>query len=211
MGGVSLFGNIFNITALYIKANNSIYWETKQSSAEIFYTTPINLPSQEAYGVGVELNLNPVKQWKMKLSSRLEVHPENLTIAGVHYGDTRFRQYHTLNNNFTFKQGWGAMLNAIFEPTYRDYDRTYHAIYNIGGQIYKSLFKDALQFTLNFNALGNRRRYDRNANGNTISYHYTTPVQSIGLSVRWRFSGGKKVQVSATEGMQGYKDIKDIR
>lgn len=60
MGGVSLFGNIFNITALYIKANNSIYWETKQSSAEIFYTTPINLPSQEAYGVGVELNLNPI-------------------------------------------------------------------------------------------------------------------------------------------------------
>ena len=59
-------------------------------------------------------------------------------------------------NTFSFNHGWGGMLNLMYEPTYKTYDRTYHAVYNIGGQIYKTMCKDKLQLTLTFNALGDR-------------------------------------------------------
>ena len=43
-----------------------------------------------------------------------------------------------------------------------------------------------------FNALGDRRKYDRYANGNKVTYDFTTPVQYVGFSLVWRFSGGRK-------------------
>ena len=59
--------------------------------------------------------------------------------------------------------------------------------------------KDKLQLTLTFNALGDRRKYDRYANGNKVTYNYTTPVQNIGISLVWRFFGGKSVNVNAVK------------
>ena len=115
-------------------------------------------------------------------------------------------------NTFSFNHGWGGMLNIMYEPTYKTYDRSYHAVYNIGGQIYKTMCKDKLQLTLTFNALGDRRKYDRYANGNKVTYNYTTPVQNIGISLVWRFSGGKSINVNAVEnGSLSFKEVKDIR
>ena len=84
--------------------------------------------------------------------------------------------------------------------------------HNIGGQIYKTMCKDKLQLTLTFNALEDRCKYDRYANGNKVTYNYTAPVQNIGISLVWRFSGGKSVNVNAVEnGLQSFKEVKDIR
>ncbi len=214
MAGASLFRNLLNLTAIYMHMKDNIYWETLQSptAPDVFYTTPINLSSADLFGVGAEINWSPVKPWTMKLSGRLEIHPEDITLGSVYYGETRLRQYYAIYNTFSFKQGWGGMLNLMFEPTYRTYDRTYHAVYNIGGQLYKNMCKDQLQMTLTFNALGDRRKYDRTANGNKVTYNYTTPVQNIGISLVWRFSGGKSVNVNAVEsGSQSFKEVKDIR
>ena len=214
IAGASLFRNLLNLTAVYLHTKDNIYWETKQSSAasDLFYTTPVNLPSANMYGIGAEINWSPVKPWTMKLSGRLEIHPEDITLGGVYYGDTRLRQYYAMYNTFGFNHGWGGMLNLMYEPAYKTYDRTYHTVYNIGGQIYKTMCKDKLQLTLSFNVLGDRRKYDRYANGNKITYNYTTPVQNIGISFVWRFSGGKSVNVNAVEnGSQSFKAVKDIR
>lgn len=214
IAGASLFRNILNLTAVYAHSNNAIYWETMQSptASDVFFTMPVNLSAENMYGVGAEFNWNPVKPWTMKLFGRLEIHPEDITLGGVYYGDTRLRQYYAMYNTFSFNHGWGGMLNLMYEPTYKTYDRTYHAVYNIGGQIYKTMCKDKLQLTLTFNALGDRRKYDRYANGNKITYNYTTPVQNIGISLVWRFSGGKSVNVNAVEnGSQSFKEVKDIR
>lgn len=213
MAGVSLFGNLLNLTALYAHMDGNIYWETRQSpnAGDIFYITPVNLPSAHMFGAGIEINWTPVRPWTMKLSGRLEVHPENVTLDGIYYGNTRLRQYYTMYNTFNFRHGWGGMLNIMAEPTYKTYDRTYHTIYNVGGHIYKTFCKGSLQLTLNFNAFGNRRKYDRQADGNTITYQYTMPVQNIGLSLTWRFKGGKQVNVNTLEGAQNYKEIKDVR
>ena len=214
IAGASLFRNILNLTAVYAHSKNAIYWETMQSptASDVFYTMPVNLSAENMYGVGAEFNWSPVKPWTMKLSGRLEIHPEDITLGGVYYGDTRLRQYYAMYNTFSFNHGWGGMLNFMYEPTYKTYDRTYHTVYNIGGQIYKTMCKDKLQLTLTFNALGDRRKYYRYANGNKITYNYTTPVQNIGISLVWRFAGGKSVNVNAVEnGSQSFKEVKDIR
>lgn len=213
MAGLSLFMNRLNITMLYAHSHDRIHWQTLQDAhnPEVFYTKPVNINGQGMWGLGVEWIGTPVKWWRFKLSGRIEITPEDITLSGVHYGKTRFREYFYINNNVTFPGGWGGMLNANLEPTYRNYDRTYHAVYNIGGRIYKTFMAECLQVGIDFTAFGNRRKLDRRQGENTISYKYTTPVQYVGLSVVWNFSGGKKVEVDIVEGIQGYRETKDNR
>ena len=113
-----------------------------------------------------------------------------------------------MNNNFRFQHGWGGMLNFFCEPTFTSYDWTFHTVWELWGEIYKSLCQDKLQLTLSFTALGDRRRVDRQTNGITVTYNYTTPVQSIGISVRWKFSGGKSNNFNVIKnGSQYYNEI----
>ena len=213
MAGISLFNNMIDLTAVYFHSNNSILWETKQDSnnQNLFYTTPVNLGPADSYGAQAEINLNPVKPWRLKLSGRLEIIPEDITLDGIYYGKTRLRQYYAMYNTFAFNHGWGGMLNIMAEPTFKTYDRTYHTVYNVGGQLYKMAYKNKLQLSLTFNALGDRRRYDRYANGNNIAYDYITPIQSVGISIVWRFSGGKQVSVNAVNGALYFREMKDVR
>ena len=213
IAGVSMFCNLLNLNAMYARAKNTIHWETRQSptALDVFFISPINLPTKNSYGVGAEVNWSPLKPWTMKLSGRYEICPENLTLGGVYYGKTRLRQYYDMYNTFSFQHGWGGMLNINYEPTFKNYDRTYYAVWNVYGQIYKSLCKDKLQLTLTFNALGDRRKYDRQANGCKITFDYTTPVQSIGISLRWNFSGGKNQKYNVVNNSsQNYNEVKDI-
>lgn len=213
MTGLSLCRNKINITALYAHTHDRIYWETFQSTEnpDVFYTKPINISGQGVLGIGAEWIEVPLKWWKFKLSGRVEITPENITIDGIHYGSTRFKEYFYFNNNFRFPQGWGGMLNINFEPTYRTLDRTYHTVYNVSGQIYKSFLNDNLQIAIDFSPIGNRRKLDRQVGMNKVSYKYTTPVQYIGLSITWNFSGGKQVNVNVVEGIQDYHETKDIQ
>jgi len=214
LAGASLFGNLLNLNAAYARTNNAIHWETRQSpvASDLFYTIFINLPAQDDYGLIAEVNWNPIKPWTMKLSGRLWIECEDVTIGGVYYKNTRLRPYYLMYNNFNFKHGWGGMLNFFCEPTYKTYDRTLFTVWEIWGQIYKSMCKDKLQLTLSFCALGDRRKYDKQANGYKVTYDYTTPVQSIELSLRWKFSGGKSRDFNVLKnGSQHYDEIKDIR
>lgn len=214
MAGLSLLHNTINVTALYVHSRNNIYWTTRQSddAADVFYTMPVNLPGNDMYGLGAELNCKPAKPWNMKLSCRFELHPEDITLNGFVYRNTRLRQYYTIYNTYNFEHGWGGMLNMILEPTFKSYDRTYHTVYNVGGQIYKSMCKDKLQLTLMFNAVGKRRIYDRRTNNYKITYNNNTSVQIIGLSLTWRFSGGKNANIKAIDNAaQGYKEIIDAK
>ena len=97
-------------------------------------------------------------------------------LDGIHYKNTRLKEYFYFNNNFRFGHGWGGMLNANFEPTFRTLDRTYHAVYNVSGQIYRTFLNDNLQIALEFTPIGNRRKLDRYAGTNKVSYKYTTSL-----------------------------------
>lgn len=213
MVGLSLLKNKINITALYAHSHDRIYWETFQSeeNQEVFYTKPVNISGQSVWGFGMEWIEAPLKWWKFKLSGRIEITPENTTIANIHYGKTRIKEYFYFNNNFRFTNGWGGMVNVNFEPTYRTLDRTYHAVYNVNGQIYKSFLNDNLQIAVDFTPIGNRRKLDRYAGMNKVSYKYITPVQYVGLSFTWNFSSGRQVNVNVVDGIQDYHETKDNR
>lgn len=213
MLAVSLFRNKLNLTAIYGHSHNQIYWQTFQdnNNPELFYSKPVNISGQGIWGIGAEWMETPVAWWRFKLSGRVEITPENTTLAGIHYNKTRFKEYIDFNNTFTFPNGWGGTLRANVEPTFRTLDRTYHAVYQVSGRVYKSLLNDNLQLALTFDALGNRRKLDRMAADNMVSYKYTSPVQSVGLSLIWNFSGGKKVHVNVVEGIQDYHETKDNR
>lgn len=213
MTGLSLWRNKINITAIYAYSHDRIYWQTFQSAdnPEVNFTKPVNISGQGVYGFGVEWIETPAKWWRFKLSGRLEITPENISIEGTHYGKTRCKEYFYFNNNFVLSKGWGGMLNTNVEPTYSTLDRTYHAVYNVTGQVYKSLLKNNLQVAVEFTPVGNRRKLDRQVGNKVISSKYTSPVQYIGLSLIWKFSGGKNVDVNVVDGIQDYHETKDNR
>lgn len=214
MAGLSLYQNKLNISAVYARSHNAIYWQTFQdeNNAEVYYAKPINLSGQDMWGVGAEWIENPVKWWRFKLSGRLEIIPENMKIDGVEYDQVRLKSYFYFNNSFKFSSSFGGMLNANVEPYYRKYDRAYHTVFQVEGRIYKSFMKNRLQCALDFTALGNRRKLTRQIGENKVTYKYTSPVQLIGATLTWHFSGGKKMRkVEAIDGIQDYKEIKDFR
>lgn len=214
MAGLSLYRNKLNISAVYARSHNAIYWQTFQDdkNAEVYYTKPINLSGQDMWGLGLEWIENPVKWWRFKLSGRLEITPENMTISDVVYDQVRLKSYFYFNNSFKFSSTSGGMLNANVEPYYRKYDRAYHTVFQVEGRIYKSFMKNRLQCSLDFTALGNRRKFTRQVGENKVSYKFVSPVQYVGASLRWRFAGGKKMQrIHAVDGIQEYKEIKDFK
>lgn len=211
MAGVNLFNNLLGLTASYFYDRNAIAWETfqDQTNKDIFYTKPVNYNGAQSWALRAELNVKPVKQWRLKFISRFSLNPEDVTIGGVHYDKTRFRHIYILNNSLTFKHGWGGSINADLEPTYNYLDRTYHTVYSVDGKIYKTFMNNYLQFILDFKPISKRRRLDRRTNGQKVSLHYTNPEQYVGLTVRWYFRGGKNVKTNITTGLQDYKEVKD--
>ena len=211
MAGLSMFRNKVTLTALYAYSHNRIYWQTFHNgeNADIFYTKPINISGQCYWGVGAEYMEAPKQWWNFKISSRVEITPENMQIGTTYYDRTRFKEYFYFNNNFKLANGWGGMLNANIEPTYRTFERTYHTVYSVDGRIYKSFLKDNLQFAIDVTPIGNRRKLDRKIGTYKVTYKNTAPIQYVGVSITWNFSRGKKVNVEAVDGTQEYHQTKD--
>lgn len=210
--GISLWDNTLNISAASQTTKNEIYWQTflSRGQTDVFYTKPINLPHTNQYRLYAELNLHPLDFWRFKLNAQLLIRPEEEMIGGVKYLDTRLQQNYQFTNRFLFPHGWSASLDAMLMPTYHIYDRTYHSIYNISGEVGKSLFRNRLQCRLTFTALGNKRHLDRQLGNMLVSYRYTLNEQSVGLHLTWKFSQGRQVNKnSITKGEQNYHDIKD--
>lgn len=213
MASLSFFKDLFRVTGIYIYSNNNIYWQTKNSSENknYVYTRPVNLDGINVYGMSVELNLQPLKSWMMKAMGKLELHAEDIILDGIRYDKNRFRQYYTLYNSFNLPSGWGGMLNVMVEPTFRNLDRVYYAVYNVTGNIYKDLFKDKLELGLSFGLAGKERKYSRQTNLFKTTYDNTTAIPYIGLSLKWNFEKGNHSTIKKITGNQEYNEIKDIR
>lgn len=210
--GVSFWDNTLNISASSQTINNEIYWQTflSRGQTDVFYTKPINLPLANLYHLYAELNLHPLDFWRFKLNAQLLIRPEEEVIGGVKYLETRLQQNYRITNHLVFPYGWSASLDAMFTPTYHIYDRTYHSIYNISGDVSKSLFHNRLQCRFSFAAFGNKRHLDRQVENMNVSYRYTQTEQSVALHLTWKFSRGRQVSKnSITKGEQNYHDIKD--
>lgn len=211
MLGVQLFRNKLMFTGMYSRVHNKIYWQTFKdvNKENVFFTKPINLSGQNFWGAGVEWNENPTKWWHFKLLGRFDLRPEDVSLDGRDFKGSHIKWYFSLINDFNLSKGWGGYLNADYEPKYHSYDRIYHDVYSIGGQVYRSMLKGKLQLAFDFVALGQRRQMERQLSMGTITRKDITSVQRMGITVVWKFSGGKKVKVNVVDRIQEYHEMKD--
>lgn len=213
MAGVNLFNNLLNLNASYFYDNNAITWETfaDANNENVFYTKPVNYDGEQSWALRAELNVKPLKPWRLKFITRFSLNPEDVTIGNVHYDKTRFRHIYILNNSFSFKKGWNASLNADLEPTYHSLDRTYHTVYKVQGNISKLFLNNDLEVGVNFTPVSKRRKLDRRTNGTTVTLHYTNPEYVVGVNLRWFFRGGKQVKTNIAVGTQDYEETVDTK
>ena len=69
---------------------------------------------------------------------------ENSTIGGITYRGTNTHQFYMLLNQLSFK-GWGMVINAVYEPTFRTFGYTYHSVYTVNLQMYKTFLDGRAQ------------------------------------------------------------------
>lgn len=208
MLGLSLFGDILTLQGSYTHSSNSIYWDNLADPDRpgVFYETPVNIPRRNSYGLNAELNISPLKPWRIKLSAEYTFNVENSTISGVTYRGTNVHQFYMLLNQLSFK-GWGAAINAVYDPEFRSFGYIYHSVYTVNLQLYKTFLDGRLRVALAGIVAGKRRRIDRRVGNQVITHAYTTPAQTATLSVFWSFAGGRKVNVRRVGGGQSYEDI----
>ena len=212
MLGLSIFGDILSLQGTYTHSRNSIYWDNfaDPDSPGVFYETPVNIPRRNSYGLNAELNLNPLKPWRIKLSAEYTFNVEDNTIGGVTYRGTNVHRFYMLLNQLSFK-GWGAAVNAVYDPAFRSFGYTYHSVYTVNLQFYKTFLDGRLRVALSGIVAGKRRRIDRMVGDQVITHAYTTPAQTATLSVFWSFSGGRKVSVRRVSGGQSYDEVVNER
>ena len=213
MAGLSLLRNKINVTTLFACSHDKIFWQSFQhkDDTNVFYTMPINISGLSSYGLGVEWMESPFDWWQFKLAGRMEVMRENVVIDNVQYDNNNIRKYFYFNNSLYFPHGWGAMLNVDFEPKYYNLNRIYHAVLNVNGGVYKYFCNDRLYFAIDCSPIGIRRKMDCMVGLNKVTYKNATPVQYVEMTMRWKFSGGKKVKVDVIDGIQNYKEIVDSK
>ena len=114
-----------------------------------------------------------------------------------------------MDNTFAFGHGLGGELTLFYEPTFKSYNNTYHYVYQVYGNVYKQFFKNALLVTLDFWPVDRRRIMDTRVGDQVITKKYSIRNTSIGMTVRWRFNGGRKVKTSFADGTQDYEEITD--
>lgn len=204
MLSASFWQDALHLSAGYKKERNEIFWQSfaSQGQKDIFYTRPTNLSATQAFTMHAESRIRPLPCWQLKAEVTLDIRPENQTMHDVRYDQLRLHQHYALRNDLHFEKGWTASANFTLEPTYHIYDRTYHTQYMLSGKVGKAFFRNRLQASVEFDALGNRRHLDRQIGNVSTCFKHTNPVQSIGIRLAWNFSGGKKVKVRTTEGEQ---------
>lgn len=207
----SLWHQTLNLSATYRQQYNEIYWQTfvGHGQQNAFYTLPTNLGRTQTLSLHAEGRLRPLSCWQLKAQGTLDLRPEDATLQGIHYGHLRWHQDYQLRSDLQLPHHWSVVFNASVQPTWRIYDRTYHALYDVRGQVVKGFLRNRLQCSLQVDMLGNRRRLDRQVGDILTRYSYTTPVQMLGMGLSWHFASKRQVQVEATQGQQQYQEIRD--
>ena len=79
-------------------------------------------------------------------------------------------------------------------------------------RVYKSFLKEDLYVWIDLVPCGKRRRLDRVSADRKVSMSYTTPAQSMSLTVQYYFRGGKKdISVRTGQTSVGYNEISDSK
>lgn len=208
---LGLWENTLSLAFSYDNDKDIIFWQTfVDSQAHATYVKPINLPSSQTYALMIEFNKKLFNIWNLKVYSRLGLSTEKNQLGDRIYDTTRLRQYYSLSNSLTFSGNWGLSANFYVEPTFHNYDRIYHTVYQFECGVHKNLFANRFQISASITPFSKRRRLDRFVGEQKIVFKYNTPTLSGSLRAVWFFRGGKKdIDVSVGGASLSYEEDRD--
>lgn len=185
MAVFNLFSSALNIGLTYRCDRDEISYMRFNDEKEpgVSYIMPVNLGRTHTASLNIGVSFTESKYFKSRLFLRGDLMKENSEVDGVHYGSLRTKAYMSLNNSFYFGKGFGAELNARYQPGYRYYEKTYLSDYAVFGSAFKTFIGGKLRLAVNFTAFAGGGSFT------TDDYRYinTSDGRYIGLSASWRF------------------------
>lgn len=196
--------HLAELTYTYNKAINFIYSYrrgtdlvqvmtfTEEDNPLVSYTKPENIGENHLHRFSVEIRHNPLPWWFFKFTARANY--EDRT-----YGDFHFNQWYgqaSLNNNFTFKNGWGGTLGMSASTKRRNGDYTFSWGHAEEFSIYKSLLKNKLNISAGITNFAYKREnvFTEMTDGTTIRSIGHEPVREYSLTLTYSFQSGKKIK-----------------
>lgn len=165
---------------------------TEEDNPLVSYTKPENIGENHLHRFSVEIRHTPFPWWFFKFTAR--ANHEDRT-----YGNDHFSQWYgqaSINNNFTFKNGWGGTLNISASTKRRNGDYTMSWGHAESFSIYKSLLKNKLNISAGItNFAYKRENITTEMNDDTIIRSIShAPLCEYNLTLTYTFQSGKKIK-----------------
>ena len=165
---------------------------TEEDNPLVFYTKPENIGENHLHRFSVEIRHAPLPWWFFKFTAR--ANHEDRT-----YGNEHFSQWYgqaSLNNNFTFKNGWGGTLNMSASTKRRNGDYTLSWGHAESFSIYKSLLKNKLNISAGITNFAYKREniLTEMNDGTIIRSTSHAPLREYNLTLIYTFQSGKKIK-----------------
>lgn len=165
---------------------------TEENNPLVSYTKPENIGENHLHRFSVEIRHTPLPWWFFKFTARANY--EDRT-----YGDFHFDQWYgraSLNNNFTFKNGWGGTLNLSASTKRRNGDYTFSWGHAEDFSIYKSLLKNKLNISAGITNFAYKRTnvFTEMTDGTNIRSIDHNPIREYNLTLTYSFQSGKKIK-----------------
>ena len=165
---------------------------TEEDNPLVSYTKPENIGENHLHRFSVEIRHTPLPWWFFKFTAR--ANHEDRT-----YGNEHFNQWYgqaSLNNNFTFKNGWGGTLNMSASTKRRNGDYTLSWGHAESFSIYKSLLKNKLNISAGITNFAYKREniLTEMNDGTIIRSTSHTPLREYNLTLTYTFQNGKKIK-----------------
>lgn len=203
-----IINNQWNINYLMGFADDILFFKTLQDEKNplVTYTMPVNEGKNYMHALFADKTFKITKWWDLRAIGRVQW----IKYKGTSINSASWKPYIAIDNNITFKNGWGGYLSGYLEPTYKSEDRTYKTVHGINGKIYKYLFNNKLLVNLDFTVYRYNRRLITDTPDIWSKRHYRTNETGFTIKIVYNFNRGKKVTIKESESIQDYYEYKDI-
>lgn len=200
-----MYANVFELSHTYNKflTSNLNYTHSKDMFNEYFeqsgYATIVK---QNNYGsiddVSFSLNaaLKPAKWWTMMTYAELNYNKVNSQLYGFILNTSGTGFSSNLNNQFTFKKGWGAELSGFYRSKMKRGQFEIGSMKQISTGISKQILKNKGNLKLNVADIFNsgRQKGIVNIQNTVAAFTQTRDNRNVGITFSYRFGNALKIQ-----------------
>jgi iron complex outermembrane recepter protein len=164
-----------------------------QSDDNVTVQIPVNLESSDYVGLTVAAPVRINKWWNMINNADVYYNHFNGNLAGTPLSNGTAAARISTNNNFTFKKGWSAELNANYSTGGRSGYMLFEPQWGIGAGVQKSIMKN--KGTIRFNVTDifwtNLPRATITYNNYVENWHAFRETRVANLAFTYRFGNSK--------------------